>query len=217
MTAGSRPASFWGKVALLAFFLSVPRPTAAQWMVEYFRGTALSVPSPLTINQDGYPPIEFTAHYSTRPFDDRAYYAVRIAHWHDQKGWILEELHHKVYLDNPQGEVEHFEVTHGYNLVTLNRGWRWGGNLVMLGGGAVVTFPHSTIRGLTYPQDTTQYHLSGVTVQGAVGHQFHFSRHVFASVEAKLTASWARVPIVDGNAHVPNAAFHVLAGLGGQF
>jgi hypothetical protein len=212
---------FGSCAAIASALLILARPAAAQtkaaYTFEYFRGTAFNAPLPLTIDQTGYPSISFTAHYSVRPTQDRAYYAFRLARWKNDRAWIVEELHHKVYLENPQDGVEHFEVTHGYNLITLDRGWRRGHYVLLFGGGIVLTFPHSTVRGQTYPQDTTQYQMSGAAVQGAAGRRFDLSRHVFLSVEGKLTAALARVPIVDGHASVPNLAVHVLGGAGVQF
>ena len=188
--------------------LVVPAPARAQVAFEYFRGTAFNVPTTLTVTQTGYPPIEFTAHYEVKPLAARAYYAYRLELWKKNKAWILEHLHHKVYLENPQGGVEEFEVTHGYNLITFNRGWRRGHYILLVGGGVVLAYPHSTIRGRTWPHDAG-YDLSGGTIQGAVARRFDMGKRIFASVEGKLTASWARVPVVDGNATVPNSAFHV--------
>ena len=196
--------------------LLMPAPAGAQVTFEYFRGTAFNVPTPLTVTQSGYPPIRFTAHYSVRPLDDRGYYAYRLGRWKNDKGWMVELVHHKVYLENPTPEVEAFEVTHGYNLVTINRGWRRGGNTLLLGAGVVITHPHSTIRGQTYPQKT-EYLLSGATIQGAAARRIDFAKRLFVSAEGKFTASWATVPVVDGHARVPNVAFHVLAGLGIRF
>lgn len=208
-----------GRVACPLFtllLLLMPAPAHAQVAFEVFLGTAFNVPTTLTVIQAGYPPIEFRAQYEVRPLDDRAYYAYRLALWRNNKAWIAELLHHKVYLENPQGEVELFEVSHSYNLITLNRGWRRGHNTLLFGGGVVVTSPHSTIRGRTFP-DNAGYYLSGVTIQGAASRRFDLTERIFVSAEAKLTTSWARVPVVDGNATVPNRAFHALAGLGVQF
>lgn len=196
--------------------LLMPAPAGAQVTFEYFRGTSFSVPTPLTVTQSGYPPITFTAHYSTRPLADSEYYAYRLGHWKNNRAWIVEQVHHKVYLDNPTAEVQKFEVTHGYNLVTLNRAWRRGDLIFMVGAGGVITHAHSEVRGQVYPQKA-EYLLSGATVQSAVARRFNFSKRIFASVEGKLTGSWASVPIVDGRARVPNVAFHVLAGGGVKF
>ena len=213
MTYRRALAPAWIALALLL----VPRPAAAQWTFEFSMGNAFSAPTPLTISQSGYPDVTFTAHYETKPLHSRQYYAFRLARWKDRSGWLLEHLHHKVYLKNLTDVVQDFEVSHGYNLVTLNRGWRRGANMFLAGGGIVVSFPHSEVRGKIYPVKTTNYVLSGVTVQGGVGRRFDLSKHFFVDGEAKVTASWSRVPIVDGHAKVPNAAFHLLAGAGWEF
>jgi hypothetical protein len=200
----------------LALLLLAPAPAAAQATFEFFMGTAFSAPTPLTITQEGFPDIRLTADYETRPLHPRQYYAWRVAWWREDSGWLLEHLHHKVYLKNVTEEVSAFEISHGYNLVTLNRGWRRGGYLWMAGGGLVVTYPHSDIRGRIYSQDSP-YRLSGATVQGAAGRRFALTPSFFVGGEAKLTASWARVPVVDGHARAPNVAFHLLAGGGWEF
>lgn len=199
-------------LALACLLLAVV-PARAEFSFEYFRGTAFNAPVPLTVQQTGQPPISFTGHYSVRPLQDSPYYAYRFARWTKNRGWIVKFVHHKAYLDNPQGGVDALELTHGYNLITANRGWRSRYVDVLAGGGLVVTYPHSTIRGHQYPHDAGR-DLSGVTAQVAVGRRFNFAPHVFAVVESKLTASWASVPVVDGSANVPNVALHALAGLG---
>ena len=40
---------------------------------------------------------------------------------------------------------------------------------------------------------------------------------LFVSVEGKITAAWARVPVAEGHATVPNVAFHGIAGVGVSF
>ena len=117
----------------------------------------------------------------------------------------------KAYLDNPQQGVDFFEVTHGYNLITANRSWHLRYLSVMAGGGLVVTFPHSTIRGRAL---NPTIDLSGVTGQVAVSRRLRLARHLFAVGEAKITRSWATVPVVNGSASVPNLAVHLIAGLG---
>jgi len=202
---------------LLLVSLLIPATARAQVNFEFFLGTAFNVPTPLTIEQTGYPPISFTAHYDVRPFDDRMYYALRLEWWKQSRGWIVEELHHKLYLSNPQDGVQDFGVTHGYNIITLDRGWRHGQNTLMAGGGIVLGHPYSTVRGQQLSTTESSYHLGGVAVQAAAARRFDFSQKLFATVEGKITASWASMPVVNGSASVPNVAFHALAGLGIQF
>ncbi|MDP9349393.1 MAG: hypothetical protein M3P24_09695 [Gemmatimonadota bacterium] len=205
----------------LAALLSAT-PAAAQqgWNFEFFGGTAYSAPSRLTIRQAGEAPIRLTARWSTRPLADAPYYAYRFARWRNGRGWEAELLHHKVYLENPPAEVEGFEVSHGYNLVTLGRGWSRGDLLLRLGAGAVLAFPETTVRGRKLSGGGNLprgYHLSGPTAQAAVGRRFPLVGGLFAVAEGKLTASYARVPVAGGRAEVPNAALHGLLGVGYAF
>ncbi len=193
-----------------------PAGASGQVVFEYYQGTAFNVPTTLTITQADYPRTSSRAHYSVRPLDDIWYYNLRAGYWKKNAGWVLEFLHHKIYLENPPSEIESFEVTHGYNLVTLNRAWRRGQVTFLAGGGVVVAHSHSTIRGRHRPISAPTT-LAGATAQGAAGRRLNLTRWLFASVEGKLTASWARVPIADGRATVPNIAFHALAGLGVEF
>jgi hypothetical protein len=99
----------------------------------------------------------------------------------------------------------------------VNRAWEEKGFIYRAGLGVVITHPETTIRGLSHPQDGgiyDGYYLSDPTVQGAVENRFHIWRWLTASLEAKLTASYARIPVEGGHADVPNVAVHGLFGLG---
>lgn len=203
---------------LLAACALAPRPAHAQarWSFELFGGTAHSFRTPLTLRQAGEPDVRVTARYSTRPLADAPYYAYRFARWSGGAGWEAELVHHKVYLENPPPEVQHFEVSHGYNLVTLNRAWLRGATVLRAGAGVVVARPEATIRGTRYEEGGLfgdAYYLSGPTAQGAAGRRFHLAGGLSAEAEGKLTASYARIPIRDGRAVTPNVALHALLGL----
>jgi hypothetical protein len=196
--------------------LITPVTAAAQVTVEYFQGTALNLPTPLTIEQAEFPDISVTADYSVRPLDDIFYYALRVGYWREDAGWVVELLHHKIYLENPPADVQSFEVTHGYNMLTLNRGWRRGSTTFLVGAGPVIPHTNSTIRGRHRPI-TAPYTLAGVAFQGAIGRRFDLGSRLFVAAEGKLTGAWARVPVADGDATAPNVAFHGLIGLGARF
>lgn len=202
----------------LAILLATATPacTQARWSFELFGGTSHSFRTPLTIRQKGEPDVRVTARYSTRPLEDAPYYAYRFARWSGGHGWEAELVHHKVYLENPPPEVQHFEVSHGYNLVTVNRAWMRGAAVLRVGAGVVVARPEATIRGTRYEKGGLfggAYYPSGPTVQGAAGRRFHLAGGLSAEVEGKLTASYARIPIQDGRAVTPNVALHGLVGL----
>jgi hypothetical protein len=135
-----------------------------------------------------------------------------VALWSRRRGWELQLLHHKIYLTNGPPEIEHFEVSHGWNLVTIQRASR--GRILdwRIGAGAVVAHAEGRIRGREV--DTGDYHLSGAGALVGAGKSFAISRRFFATAEGQVTFSWARVPIEEGHARTANIAFHALFGLG---
>jgi hypothetical protein len=177
---------------------------------------------PLTLDLPGGR-TRLRAAYSTRPFADAPYYSYRLAHASAaaDRAVEVEMLHHKLYLENPRPPVEHFEVTHGYNLPTAIVAWPTRGWQLRLGLGLVVAHPEGRIAGRgTYTGRTLLgggYHVAGVTVQTAVGRRYALGRGrvaMTAAPEAKLTASWARIPLPRGRATVPDVSLHLLGGLG---
>jgi hypothetical protein len=135
---------------------------------------------------------------------------LRIALWRELRGWELQLLHHKLYLENPARGIESFEVSHGENLITFARVWRrsldW-----RIGAGPVVTHVEGRARG----EDIgSGYHLSGGALIAGAGRRFRLSQTFFAELQGDVTFSYADIPIRNGRARVPNAAVHALVGLG---
>jgi hypothetical protein len=211
------------RVILLFVIISTVSPVQADgvWTADIFGGSSYSFPTPLRIHQSGYDDIDITARYETKPFTSAPYYAWRIGKWQDGSAWEFEHVHQKLYLTNKPAEVQEFQITFGYSLFTLNRAWKYGDYIYRFGAGVVVTSPFSVVRGERYEQKgglfDTGYHLSGATLQGAIGRRIYLAENLFIACEGKLTASYARVNIADGYAEVPNAAIHWLFGMGYDF
>ena len=191
---------------------------AAQgWAAEIFSGTSWSLPMPLRIEQPGEETIRFRARYRTRPWRGSPYYAYRLGY----QQWSAELVHHKLYLQNPPPEIEHFEVSHGYNLAMVSRMIPAASAPLTfrLGLGLVIGHPEGRIRGKAINPVKSLlgggYHISGLNLQFAVGRQLGIADHWFLNPEAKLTAAWARMPLSGGGyATVPNIALHTLLGFG---
>jgi hypothetical protein len=204
---------------LLATARADAQPRPGDPHAELLLGTAWSLPTPLVVRLPGAPPLRVRARWSTRPWRDAPYYAYRA-------GAAVEGelLHHKLYLENPRPPIEHVEVTHGYNLVGASAVRPAGRLTVRVGIGMVVAHAEGTVAGERVGGTRRTflgrgYHVAGLTAQAAVGRTYALSRGrtaLYAAPEAKLTASWARVPVGDrgGSALVPNVAVHALAGLG---
>lgn len=208
-------------IAVQIFLLALAAEAQDKWAIEVFSGSAYNITTPLTIKQDGYEDIKLDARYDEKPLEGSPYYAWRISKWSEDRAWELELVHHKIYLSNRPSDVEHFEISHGYNLLTINRAWKHPVLIYHLGAGVVISHPETTVRGKTFPTDKgilgEGFYLSGITAQAAAGKRFYISKKLFAAIEGKLTASYARVPVKDGDADVPNAAIHGLFGLGYDF
>ncbi|WP_148041424.1 hypothetical protein [Rufibacter immobilis] len=184
---------------------------------EVFAGTSWSLPMPLKIVQPGEARIRLKARYRTRPWTGAPYYAYRLGYGN----WSAELVHHKVYLQNPTPEVEHFEVSHGYNLVMLSRAVPLAGTpgVFRVGLGLVIGHPEGRVRGKPINPVKSLlgggYHIAGFCLQAAVGPKLGVADHWFFRPEAKLTAAWARMPLAGGGSvTVPNVALHTLLGFG---
>lgn len=214
------------RVALLATLVAPGAALRAQcgtaaWSAELFGGSAWHLSMPLLVElPEGR--TRLRARYSTRPFADSPYYSYRLGRTaSDGRAIEAEMLHHKLYLENPRAPVERLEVTHGYNLPTVNVAWPAAEWQLRLGLGVVVAHPEGRIAGRGVGARRTLlgggYHVAGVTAQAAVGRRYPLARGrvaMTAAPEAKLTASWARVPLERGRLTVPDVSLHALGGVG---
>lgn len=206
---------------LLGMLLPVLAQAQEGWGVELMGGSAWSLSTPLVIRQEGREELRVRARYSTRPFAGSPYYAWRVGRWRGGRGWELELVHHKLYLENPPPEVQHFEVTHGYNLVFVNRAWARGGWILRAGAGPVVAHAESVVRGEWGPSNRglfgSGYEVAGPAAQVALARPFPMGARAFLMVEVKVTGAWARSRVARGWAEIPNLALHGLAGVGWRF
>jgi len=215
----------WSVILALPLILVVyPAAAAEKYSFEVFLGTQFNARTPLTIDQKGEEKIEVDcAEYDPDAFTglDSPYYAWRIGLWDNDRAWELELIHQKIILENKPDEVQHFEISHGYNLITINRAWEYRYFIFRVGAGIVLTHPQTTVRNKSkghHEEFPDGFYISGPTAQVALGKRFPLWRGLFGVLETKLTASYATgVPIADGDAEVPNAAFHALFGLGYEF
>jgi hypothetical protein len=193
------------------------------WDLQVFTGDSVDAPTPLTIHQNGQPDIHVgAADYYTSPWAQYApYYAWRVGRWNGDDAWEFEHIHNKMFLSNLPPDVQQFQLTHGYNYVLFNRAHKAWGFIWRVGAGAIVTHPEIIVRGQSLSQDSGGigggYFLCGVGAQAAVEKRFYLNDHFYGSLEAKVTAGYADVPIVNGDAQVPALTLHGLFGIGAEF
>jgi hypothetical protein len=199
---------------LIILFSSAFAFSESWWSIELRTGAAKSFKTGLEIEQSGFPKIDFDADYENHPWKDSFYYGWRISRNTTKHAWEVEFLHHKLYLSNNPPEVEHFEVTHGYNMLLLNHAWVFGSTYVRAGAGAVISHAETRVRGQFLDSG---YELSGFTTQASIEQRLYVSHNFFITMEGKFTAAKASPSVANGEAHVPNIAIHALAGLGFDF
>jgi hypothetical protein len=186
----------------------------SKFSFEGFLGGAFNFGSTLSLRQEGEPDINIDADWETRPFELPPYYSLRIAFHRDRAAWEVQFTHHKIYLQNVTEDVEQFEITHGFNMLTANYAWTSLPVDIRIGGGVVIAHPDSTVRG---QKSSEGYQLTGPVFLSGVGKRFDLSSHVFVSTEAQFTYGRANLPIAGGDATAPNAAIHGMIGLGFRF
>lgn len=187
---------------------------------EVMPGLALALPTSLVVMQDGKPDISVKAHYAVKSFEVPIYYSYRLGVWMKHHAWEIELNHLKIYLQNRPPEIDRFSISHGYNQIWINRIYYKSSFLFRIGIGPVITHNESTIRGLRWDEKggffNDGYYLSGITSQVALQKRYFLSKGVYFSAEGKVSAAYAKVKVVNGNAHVPVIALHFLVGVGVQ-
>jgi hypothetical protein len=201
----------------LLMALATAFPAHGKWSLELYGGADHHFSSPLTVQQDGFRDLKFAADYEGRPLEDPIYFGVRLGLWRGHAGWELEFLHDKLFLINRPAEIQRFELTDGNNFFTVNRAWDLPSLILRVGAGVVITNPETTIRGRSQGHGGilgTGYHISGPVLQIGSGKRLSLWPWLFALLEAKATASYARVPIADGHADVVGYILHAHVGFG---
>jgi hypothetical protein len=213
---------------LLAFALwcdAAASASAQRFSFELFGGSAYNVPTPLTIAQTGFPDITHTARYDTKPLGPHyPYYSWRAMLWNDEgtAAWEATQVHHRLFLSNNPPDVQVFEIHFGYNFYMFGRAWKRGDFVYHLDGGVLICNPTNTVRGRelnTRDQGLFDagYYLSGVGGQFGVSRSVELLPRLDLVGNAALMIGRARVPVVDGNATVPNVGLHGQIGLAVRF
>ena len=186
--------------------------------VEGFTGFPYNLSLPLTIKQSGEPDINLTADFASKPFEIPIYWAWRISYWKGNCSWELEAVHHKLFLKNNPLEVQDFSISHGLNLITINRGWQFSYFILRVGAGVVIAHPESIIRNKKSPENggifNWGYYLAGPAINIAAAKEFKIIKRLYAICELKLSSSFSHVPIYNGSADLFNIAVQINFGLG---
>ena len=191
-----------------------------RFALGFFLGASKSLDTRFELTQSGYPTIEFTGSYESRSFDPPLYWAARFSWLRALSAWELQIVHNKVHLVDPPPEIQSFEVSHGFNLLTANYAFRSPHVDVRFGAGIVFAHPESVVRGYTWSgeaQPKWGYVVTGPAFLAGAGRAFRVAGRFAVVPEAMLSVSRARVPVPMGDASFWDVAFHLLLGAQATF
>jgi len=197
--------------------------SAAQsdYSIDLMSGFVLNLRSPLLIQQQGKDNQVPLVDYRTDSFGGFPYFLLRVNVHFGTRALEIQYLHHKISLKSPQGDVEQFDIEHGFNIVSLH--YRLGMGLLNLrfGAGAIIAYPQSIVSGHSFSGRgglfNSGYYLAGPALLVGANKEFPLSKRFYLNTEILITTAWALVPIATGQAYAANFAFHVLFGAGYQF
>ena len=189
--------------------------------IELFTGLPYNLSLPLKISQAGEPDLYLTAKFNSQPFNIPIFWVWRISYWNDNSAWELEAVHHKLFLANKPAEVHEFSISHGLNLITVNRGWNLSSFILRIGAGIALAHPETTIRNQTLTEDGGIFHwgyyLSGPAFLFSAGKEFYITGNLYVTCEARINSSYAYIPIKNGNAGLYNISVQFIFGAGFNF
>ncbi|VAX23363.1 hypothetical protein MNBD_NITROSPINAE02-1007 [hydrothermal vent metagenome] len=204
----------------LLFSFFAPAQALAEKTVSFeaYSGFAYNAPTQLTVTEKGKEDVTLMADWETESFQDALYYGLRVGLWEGKKGWEIEFMHHKIKLTNAPEEIDSLEISHGYNLLTVNRAWELEVGYVHLGLGFVFTHPDLRLRGKERDHGKNgvipSLNIAGPTMQASIGRRYKMSDTVYGFLEGKITTTYATIEYDDGEIQAPNIALHLVFGLG---
>ncbi len=210
-----------GKSIFIVFILSIlfsAGRAQSLWTFEIHGGQVYNLPMSLSIKQQDYPDIKLTARYHTEGLTLPVYWDLRFGRWQNGRLWEMELIHHKLYLDNTTPEVQKFNISHGFNMLMMNRGFEKNSFRYRAGAGIVLAHPESNIRGKEFGNTTDDwdmgYYLSGPVFNLAISKPIRLGSRFYINPETKTTFAYSYIKVSQGHANVYNLAFHLILGFG---
>jgi hypothetical protein len=206
-----------------AILTAGPSPAVGDERLEVagFLGASTSFGNGVDLSQAGHPTIHASGTYASRSFEFPLYYAVRFSWLRDALHVELQLVHHKLLLIDPPAEVQQFEISHGFNLLTVNYVSHALPVDLRLGVGVVLAHPESIVRGQVGPEGGgvfgSGYHLTGPAFVLGSGRAFSVAPRLVLLPEVFLSAARARVSVAGGEASLFDVALHGLLGVGFRF
>ena len=205
-------------IILLILFQFNPLQAQLLHSIDVIAGAPLNFDSKVSFHQAGEEDISLMGQYISKPLEDPYYLGFRLNFNIADHVWELQFLHHKVYLTNTTEQVQHFEITHGFNTLTAHYRFIYDEFNLRLGTGVVLPHTESTIRGVQHASTGGifgwGYHITGPIFLAGINRDWMLGSHFYLNTELQFIGGWAKVPIFNGHAHATNFAFHFIFGIG---
>ena len=203
-------------------FISGAANSQACWSFDINGGIPVNISLPMAIYQAGEVAIKIpSARFSSEPFVLPPFWDWRFCRTGSKGFWELESIHNKLYLKNRPDEIQEFSISHGYNIFTVNRGWKFGKYGMRIGLGCAFAHPESEILHRIFRESgnflNTSYHLSGPVLNIGLNRRWYIIRRLFFQTEIKNTFSYVHVPLAGGHADFFTSSFYLTAGAGYDF
>ena len=189
----------------------------ADWSFAVLIGDAYNFDSHTRIEHETLGNVSLTGDYDTRGLEGPLHYAWRVSRWDDDCGWELQLLHHKIYLQNPPPGIESLSISHGFNIVTINRAVDYRGWTLRGGLGPVVTHAEARIAGTSYDGP---YEIAGAAALMGAGRKIDFGMHLRLLAEVSATFGYIEAHpdgAPDLELTIRNPALHAQVGVGYRF
>lgn len=184
-------------------------------------GDAYCAPAPLCLQQKGFSDIKLNARFATHSFQPPIYYAIKAGCYSDANGWEFEFIHLKIKLKNKIEDIQRFEVSHGFNLLTVLRSWKRHNFNWQIGVGLVLAHPENTVRNLKLSETTGLFHngyyIAGPNIQLALTRTLIRWSDFSIFISGKFTGAYCRIPIAEGQSQLLLFNFHGLFGVAYAF
>ena len=227
-------------LALILFL--VPITTRANLVFEFLWGVSWQLPSTMTEYGLGSP-VVYNPTWETRSLSniwvDSPYWAARNGIWDSTHTWAveIEWIHQKIFLVDTDSHIQHFDISHGYNLFLVNYARKVHVNkgielIFRVGIGPVIAHAESVIDGIYNGTAGKTFTLAGFGGQVALQMRVPIADYLIGTLEMKYTAGYAIVPysgkidptqgadpsnLYTGEFHVPQHSLHITWGFGLDF
>jgi len=191
------------------------------YTIDLMSGYVSNLRSPLLIQEQGKDNQVLLVDYKTESFSGLPYFLLRFNFHFADRALEVQFLHHKISMASPQGQLQQFEINHGFNIISFHYRLRMDFFNLRFGAGAIIAYPESIVSGHSFSGSggllDSGYYLAGPALLVGANKEFAVSEKFYLSTEILVTTAWALVPIATGQAFASNFAVHFLLGGGYQF